>query len=71
MRDRPRAQLAEDAGFDIFQVGDHVGAGASALLSLAAAAGHTERIRLGTLVLNNDLRHPVPLAQELATLDHL
>ena len=65
------AQLAEDAGFDIFQVGDHVGAAPPPLLSLAAAAGTTERIRLGTLVLNNDLRHPLPLAQELATLDQL
>jgi probable F420-dependent oxidoreductase len=65
------ARAAEDAGFDVFQVGDHVGGEPSALLSLAAAALGTERIRLGTLVLNNDLRHPVPLAQELATLDHL
>lgn len=65
------AQVAEDAGFDIFQVGDHVGVEPSALVSLAAAALRTERIRVGTLVLNNDLRHPVPLAQELATLDHL
>ena len=41
-----------------------------ALVALAAAA-RTDRIRLGTLVLNNDLRHPVALAQDLATLDHL
>jgi len=65
------ARLAEGAGFDIFQVGDHVGAEPSALLSLAAAAAATDRIRLGTLVLNNDLYHPVTLAQQLATLDHL
>ncbi len=65
------ARRAEDAGFDVFQVGDHVGAEPSALLGLAAAAAHTERIRIGTLVLNNDLRHPVVLAQEAATLDHL
>ena len=66
-----RARLAEDAGFDVFQVGDHAGAEPSPLLSLAAAALATGRIRLGTLVLNNDFRHPVTLAQELATLDHL
>jgi probable F420-dependent oxidoreductase len=65
------ARQAEDAGFDVFQVGDHVGAESSALVSLAAAAVATEQIRLGTLVLNNDLHHPVPLAQELATIDHL
>ena len=65
------ARAAEEAGFDIFQVGDHVGVEPSALLSLTAAALGTTRIRVGTLVLNNDLRHPVVLAQELATLDHL
>jgi probable F420-dependent oxidoreductase len=31
----------------------------------------TERIRLGTLVLNNDMRNPVQLAWEAATLDRL
>ena len=55
----------------MFQIGDHVGMEPSALVSLAAAAARTERIRLGTLVLNNDLHHPVSLAQELATLDNL
>ncbi len=65
------ARAAEDAGFDVFQVGDHVGAEPSALVCLAGAAVTTERIRLGTLVLNNDLHHPVTLAQELATLDQL
>jgi probable F420-dependent oxidoreductase len=65
------ARAAEDAGFDVFQVGDHVGAEPSALVCLAAAAVTTERIRLGTLVLNNDLHHPVSLAQEVATLDQL
>jgi probable F420-dependent oxidoreductase len=64
------ARAAEVAGFDIFQLGDHVGAEISPLAALAAAAAVTEHIRLGTLVLNNDLRHPVVLAQEVATLDH-
>ena len=68
---RNDARSAELAGFDVFQVGDHIGAGVSPLPSLAAAAAVTERITLGTLVLNNDLRHPVVLAQELATLDRL
>ncbi len=65
------ARAAEDAGFDIFQVGDHVGPNHPRSVCLAAAAVATERIRLGTLVLNNDLHHPVPLAQEVATLDQL
>lgn len=65
------ARRAEEADFDIFQVGDHVGAEPSPMVMLAAVAGVTQRMRLGTLVLNNDLRHPVLLAQELATLDQL
>ncbi len=65
------ARAAEDAGFDIFQVGDHVGREISALVTLTAAALGTTGVRLGTLVLNNDLHHPVTLAQELATLDRL
>jgi probable F420-dependent oxidoreductase len=68
---RNDARDAEVAGFDVFQVGDHIGAWASPLGTLAAAAAVTEHITLGTLVLNNDLRHPVVLAQELATLDRL
>jgi probable F420-dependent oxidoreductase len=65
------ARQAEDAGFDVFQVGDHVGREPSPLVTLAAVAGVTHQLRLGTLVLNNDLRHPVTLAQELATLDQV
>jgi probable F420-dependent oxidoreductase len=68
---RNDARNAELAGFDVFQVGDHIGAWVSPLTSLAAAAEVTERITVGTLVLNNDLRHPLVLAQELATLDRL
>jgi probable F420-dependent oxidoreductase len=65
------ARDAEAVGFDIFQVGDHLGPATAPLVSLTAAATVTESINLGTLVLNNDLRHPVVLAQELATLDHV
>jgi alkanesulfonate monooxygenase SsuD/methylene tetrahydromethanopterin reductase-like flavin-dependent oxidoreductase (luciferase family) len=38
---------------------------------LAAAAGVTERVRLGTLVATPNFRHPVPFAKELMTLDQL
>ena len=65
------ALAAEEAGFDVFQVFDHVGTHPSPLVLLAAAAAATSTIRVGTLVLNNDLRHPVLLAQEVATLDQL
>jgi probable F420-dependent oxidoreductase len=36
-----------------------------------AAADATNTLRIGTLVLNNDLRHPVLLAKEAAALDML
>jgi probable F420-dependent oxidoreductase len=65
------AREAEAAGFDVFQVGDHVGTELSPFVALAAAAAATSTIRIGTLVLNNDLRHPVAVAQEAATLDRL
>ena len=41
------------------------------LQALAFVADATTRLRIGTFVLNNDLRHPAVLAQELASLDVL
>jgi probable F420-dependent oxidoreductase len=64
------ARMAEEAGFDVLLVGDHVDVGWAPLPILADLAARTDRIRLGTLVLNNDFRHPVLLAQEVTTLDH-
>jgi probable F420-dependent oxidoreductase len=43
----------------------------SPMVALTAAAGVTQRLRLGTLVLDNDYRHPVMLAKEAATVDVL
>lgn len=68
---RRQAQAAEAAGFDVLCSFDHLGEHLSALAHLVAAAGWTSRIRLCPLVLNNDLRHPALLAQELASLDRL
>lgn len=39
--------------------------------ALMAAADATERLRVGALVWDNDYRHPVVLAKELATIDLL
>jgi probable F420-dependent oxidoreductase len=39
--------------------------------ALAVAAAATRTLRLGTYVLGNDLRHPVMLAKDVATLDLL
>ena len=39
--------------------------------ALAAVAGHTQRLRLGTLVLGNTYRHPAVVANMAATMDHV
>lgn len=65
------AQRAEDLGFDIVLAADHVGQGLAPMPTLSAIAAATSTIRLGTLVLNNDMRNPVQLAWEAATLDQL
>jgi probable F420-dependent oxidoreductase len=62
---------AESLGYASLLNPDHLLDQAAPLLALTAVAQATSRLRLGTLVLNNDLRHPAVLAQELATLDHL
>src|SRR4029453_2120832 len=41
------------------------------LAALATVAAATARLRVGSLVLCNDYRHPVLLAKEVATLDVL
>ena len=67
---RSRAQRAEAAGFDIVHVSDHIGTGWAPLALLGAMAEATTRIRVGSLVLNNDFHHPVTLAREIAAIDH-
>lgn len=61
------ARRAEAAGASVLLATDHLGSWA-ALSRLQAAAAATQ-LRIGTLVLNNDLRHPTVLAQDLATVD--
>src|SRR5580692_5958284 len=41
------------------------------VLTLTWAAAYTKRVRLGTSVLVLPMRHPLPLAKELATLQNL
>ncbi len=65
------ARRAEELGFDIVLVADHVGTGMAPLPTLAAIAAATTTIRLGTMVLNNDMRNPVQLAWEVASIDAL
>jgi probable F420-dependent oxidoreductase len=65
------AVRAEELGFDIVLAADHVGPGWAPMPTLSAIAASTTSIRLGTLVLNNDMRNPVQLAWEASTLDRL
>lgn len=69
---RDRVRRVEDSGATTLQVSDHFDRSPiSPLIALAAAAAHSTRLRLGTLVLNNDFRHPAVLAKELASLQTL
>jgi probable F420-dependent oxidoreductase len=63
-------------GYDTLLLRDHFvaepfGHQLAPLIALTAAAGATSTLRVGTLVLANDYRHPVLLAKEAATLDML
>ncbi|WP_018546678.1 TIGR03621 family F420-dependent LLM class oxidoreductase [Streptomyces sp. LaPpAH-108] len=67
---RARCRLAEELGYDVILVPDHLGMVAPFPV-LVAAAAVTERPRLGTLVLNAGLWNPALLAREVATTDAL
>lgn len=73
---RSRAELqrkcrqAEEFGYDTVFAPDHLGIHAPFPL-LVAAADATERLRVGTLVLNAAFWNPALLAREVATTDQL
>lgn len=67
---------AEDLGYATFLIRDHLvpdvfGDQYAPLVALATAAAVTTQLRVGTMVIDNDFRHPVMLAKEAATLDAL
>jgi probable F420-dependent oxidoreductase len=66
-----RARRAEALGYSTLLMPDHFQDQLAPLTALATAAAVTERLAVGTLVFDNDYRHPVMLAKELATLDLL
>lgn len=65
---RDQARTAEDLGYSTLYVADHFGAQFGPLVATTVAAEATSTLNVGTLVLNNDLRNPVVLAKEIATL---
>ena len=68
---RDVARRAEDLGYDVLLVTDHMGAQLAPIPALMAAADATTRLRVGSFVFANDYRNPVMLAKEVATIDLL
>jgi len=66
-----RVRRAESLGYHTLVIPDNLRFTLAPLPALAVAAAATRTLRLGTYVLANDLRHPVMLAKDVATLDLL
>jgi probable F420-dependent oxidoreductase len=67
-------ELVDRGGYDSLWVGDHISFAVpilDPLLQLAQAAVVSRRLTLGTSVYLLPLRHPAPVAKQVATLDHL
>jgi probable F420-dependent oxidoreductase len=80
IRDREQllreARRAEELGYSTLLLRDHFvrepfGEQLAPMVALTAAAAATSTLRVGTMVLDNDYRHPAVLAKEAATLDVL
>ncbi|MET9446812.1 LLM class F420-dependent oxidoreductase [Streptomyces cinerochromogenes] len=67
---RAKCRRAEELGYDVILVPDHLGMVAP-FPALVAAAEATRRPRLGTFVLNTGFWNPALLAREVATTDAL
>src|SRR5258705_4141750 len=71
---RELVELVDGCGYDSLWCGDHISfpmAILDPLLQLAQAAVVSRRLLFGTSVYLLPLRHPVPVAKQVATLDHL
>jgi probable F420-dependent oxidoreductase len=66
-----QARKAEDLGYSTLFMPDHFGDQLAPVPALMAVADATTTLRIGALVHDNDYKHPVVLAKELATLDVL
>jgi probable F420-dependent oxidoreductase len=65
------ARQAEALGYATLLVQDHLFVDFFPIAVLAAVAEATTKLRLGSFVFNNDLRHPAVLVKEAAALDVL
>ena len=65
------ARKVESLGYSTLFIPDHFGEQLSPLVGLTVAAESTSKLKVGSLVFDNDYRHPLVLAREIATLDNL
>jgi probable F420-dependent oxidoreductase len=65
------ARRAEGNGYSCLTMPDHFTDQLAPVPALMAAAAATSTLRVGALVFDNDYKHPVVLAKELATIDVL
>lgn len=65
------ARRAEALGYSTLTMPDHFDDQFAPVPALQCAADATTTLRLGALVFDNDYKHPVVLAKELATMDVL
>jgi probable F420-dependent oxidoreductase len=68
---REKARLVEGLGYTTVYLPDHFGDQLGPIAALMSAADATTTLRVGSLVFDNDYRHPIVLAKEAATLDVL
>lgn len=68
---RELARRLEGLGVSTMTTADHFDDALDPVVALAAAAEATATLRIGTLVLANDFRHPVVTARSAASLDLL
>ena len=66
-----KARKVEALGYATLTLPDHLTDRIAPVPALAIAAEATKQLRVGTNVLNNDLRHPVLVAREAAAVDLL
>jgi probable F420-dependent oxidoreductase len=68
---RDLARKAEDLGYSSLFLPDHFGDQLAPVPAMQAAADATTTLKVGALVFDNDYKHPVVLAKEMATMDVL
>ena len=65
------AKRCEDNGYSVLTMPDHFGNQLAPVPALMCVADATTTLRVGALVWDNDYKHPLVLAKELATIDLL